>query len=207
MKEEPGSVLTIGHSTHDFDEFVSLLKSNGVTVVCDVRSAPYSRFNPQFNKETLEKELRNHGIKYVYLGQELGGRSDDPSCFENGRIQYPRLAKTAAFRRGIERIVRGANEYVVAIMCAEKEPLECHRTLLVAPAIEEAGVSVKHILADGQVETNEAAMERLLGILRMPAADLFRSKQELIAEAIDRQSQRVGFSIADHAENSPDEES
>lgn len=193
MTSSRNAVLTVGHSNHSLDEFVRLLRLHRVTAVADVRSAPYSRFNPQFNCEALEHALKAHGIKYVFLGRELGARSDDRSCYENGRVQYARLARTELFRNGIERIVRGANDYRIALMCAEKEPLECHRTLLVARALEQRGVVVEHILPDGRLESHGHAMERLLDIVGLPREDLFRSRQELIAEALVRQEGRIAY--------------
>jgi uncharacterized protein (DUF488 family) len=186
-------VFTIGHSTHSIETFLALLQQHGVTALADVRSAPYSRFNPQFNREKLDQSLIAHGIKYVFLGRELGARSDNRSCYENGRVQFGRLARTDLFRSGIERVVRGAQEYRVVLMCAEKEPLECHRTLLVARALADIGVVVRHILADGRVEANEATMERLLDIVGMSHHDLFHPRDELIAEALIRQEERVAF--------------
>src|SRR5262249_40063791 len=141
-------VFTIGHSTHSSEGFLALLRLHGVTAVGDVRSAPYSRFNPQFNRETLSESLRRADIKYVFLGEALGARSKDSSCYVNGRVQYRCLARTDLFKGGIERVARGAEEYAIALMCAEKEPLDCHRTLLVSRALVERGLVVRHILAD-----------------------------------------------------------
>ena len=193
MSEQVSPIFTIGHSTHTFEAFVALLKQHGVTALADVRSAPFSRFNPQFNKDALELGLKAQGIKYVFLGRELGARSDDRSCYENGRVQYARLARTDLFHRGIERVLRGAHEHRVALMCAEKEPLECHRTLLVARALDEQGVAVDHILSDGRLEAHRDAMERLLDVTRLPHEDLFRSRQELIAQALARHEDRVAY--------------
>ena len=193
MSEPRYPVLTIGHSTHPLEAFVALLKRHGVTALADVRSAPFSRFNPQYNKDALERGLKAEGITYVFLGRELGARSDDASCYENGRVQYARLARTELFRRGIERVIRGAQEHRIALMCAEKEPLECHRTLLVARALEDLGVPVEHILADGRLEAHGEAMLRLLDLVGVPRKDLFRSRQELLAEALARQEARVAY--------------
>jgi uncharacterized protein (DUF488 family) len=172
---------------------VELLKRHGVTAVADVRSAPFSKFNPQFNKNVLERDLKLKGIKYVFLGRELGARSNDPSCYENGRVQYARLARTSQFRQGIERIMRGAQEHRIALMCAERDPLECHRTLLVARALDEQGVNVSHILGDGRLETHRDAMNRLLDLTGLPRNDLFRSREELIAEALAKQEEKVAY--------------
>ena len=163
------------------------------TAIADVRSAPFSRFNPQFNKDALERSLKAAGIKYVFLGRELGARSDDPSCYENGRVQYGRLAQTALFRSGIERVIRGTQGQSIALMCAEKEPLECHRTLLVARALDAHGIAVAHILSDGRLEAHQDVIERLLDLTGVPHDDLFRSRQELIAQALARQEIRVAY--------------
>ncbi len=193
MIERQHPVLTIGHSIHSLDAFVALLQQHDVTALADVRSAPYSRLNPQFNREALEQSLIAHGIKYVFLGRELGARSNDQTCYENGRVQYARLARTDLFRSGIDRVIRGANDYRIALMCAEKEPLDCHRTLLVARALAELGIVVQHILADGRLESQEATMERLVRVVGLPHQDLFRSRDQLIAEALVRQEERVAY--------------
>ena len=193
MSEQTSLVFTIGHSTHSLEAFLALLQKHGVTAIADVRSAPFSRFNPQFNKDALERSLKAAGIKYVFLGRELGARSDDPSCYENGRVQYGRLAQTALFRSGIERVIRGAQEQRIALMCAEKEPLECHRTLLVARALDQQGIAVAHILSDGRLETHRDAMERLLDVTGLPREDLFRSREDLLAQALARQEVKVAY--------------
>lgn len=196
MSTQQNPVYTIGHSTHSIETFLDLLRTHGVTAVADVRSAPYSRFNPQFNKGALEHSLKSHGIKYVFLGRELGARSEDPSCYENGRIQYSRLAQTELFKSGLDRVMQGAREHRIALMCAEKEPLECHRTLLVARALVERVVVVQHILADGRLETHDAAMSRLLDIVGLPHEYLFHTPAQLIAEALALQEERVAY-VAD----------
>jgi uncharacterized protein (DUF488 family) len=186
-------VFTIGHSTHTIERFVDLLRQHGVTAVADVRSSPYSRFNPQFNRETLEKALKEQGIAYVFLGRELGARSEDPSCYEKGRVQYDRLAGTDLFRDGLERVLKGAQSYRVALMCAEKEPLECHRTLLVSRLLASRGAPVAHILANGLVETHSVAMSRLIGVVGLPKTDLFRSNDQMIEAACALQEEQIAY--------------
>lgn len=190
---QPG-VLTVGHSNHPWDVFVGLLQRHAVTALVDVRSVPYSRFNPQFNRNRLERELPPCGVRYVFLGRELGARSDDPACYdETGRVQYDRLARKPAFRLGLDRIVQETARNRVALMCAEKEPLSCHRTILVAPALERRGVEIEHILVDGTLEPHAHALHRLIDGLKLPAADLFRSRDALVAEALTRRAARVGY--------------
>lgn len=161
--------------------------------MADVRSVPYSRYQPQFSKDALERSLKADGIKYVFLGRELGARSEDPACYENGHVKYRLLARSEKFQKGIQRVLRGAREHRVALMCAEREPLECHRTLLVARELNTRGVSVDHILPDGRLETHDEAMRRLLDATGLPQEDLFRSRDDLIALALARQEQHVAY--------------
>jgi uncharacterized protein (DUF488 family) len=171
----------------------NLLKRHAVTALADVRSAPFSRFYPQFNKHTLARDLKLHGIGYVFLGRELGARSSDPSCYENGRVQYARLARTDGFRQGIEKVICGADRHRIALLCAEREPLECHRALLVARALDEQSVPVAHILGDGGLEAHHDAMERLLDLTGLPRQELFRSREELVSQALALQEEKVAY--------------
>ena len=201
-------VVTIGHSNHGPDAFAALLRQHGVNVVVDVRSAPYSRYLPHFNKEHLAETLKETGIRYSFLGKELGGQPADRESYDaDGRIMYDRLAETDTFMQGIERILEAVSvrpELVegrtaasqaqrLALMCSEKEPLDCHRTLLIAPTLAKRGVNVAHIHADGSLETHEDAMNRLLDSFKLPHnGDLFRSREAVIEDAVARQAQRVG---------------
>lgn len=189
-------VFTIGHSNHELDQFVDLLKLHDVEMVCDVRSHPYSRFNSQFNRETLEARLRAAGIAYLFLGPELGARTADPSCLDGGKVRYDRLAQTASFRRGIERVRQESQSRRIALMCAEKEPLDCHRTILVSRSLDALGLDVRHIHADGSLESHEQAIDRLLRRLDMPERDLFRSREEVIADAYAAQGARIAYEPA-----------
>src|SRR4051812_5269770 len=157
----PATIFTIGHSTHQLPHLVDLLSSHGVTAVADVRSTPASRFTPQFNQGSIKKGLQEAGIKYVFLGKELGARAEDPACYVEGKVQYDRLAKTPRFLDGIERLIRGAHTERISVMCTEGDPLDCHRTILIAQEISKKSVLVDHIHNDGQVESHSSAMERL----------------------------------------------
>ena len=189
------TVFTIGHSNHSAEEFIALLKQHSVDEVVDVRSSPYSRYTMQFNQALMEKALEAAGINYMFLGAELGGRPTDPSCYDaDGRVLYERIANTDVFEDGLARLIRNADERRIALMCAEKEPLDCHRTLLVARALMERGVDVQHILADGSLEGHEFAMDRLMHVLKLPPnGDLFRSKAEILADALMIQEKRVAY--------------
>lgn len=192
-RNEQLTIFTIGHSTHPIERFLDFLERNGITAVADVRSSPYSRHNPQFNKESLSAELKKHGIVYVFVGKELGARSDDPSCYEGGKVRYGRLAKSKVFKAGIDRVLSGSEKYRVALMCAEKEPLDCHRTLLVSRALEQQGVSIFHILSDGSTESQPQTMCRLLDLVGLPQADMFRSHEELIETACEMREEKIAY--------------
>lgn len=191
-------VLTIGHSNHSPEAFTDLLLRHGVEEVFDVRSAPYSRYTPQFNQRALIELLEGAGaagIEYTFLGAELGGRPADRSCYDaDGRVLYERLASTDLFDDGVRRVVRAADERHIVLMCSEKEPLDCHRALLIAGALIERGAAVEHILADGSVESHGEAMDRLMDSLKLPRhGDMFRSRDDVIAEALLRQARKVAF--------------
>ena len=192
-------VLTVGHSTHPISDFVVLLQGHGATAVADVRSVPYSRFNPQFNQETLGGTLEHYGIRYVFLGRELGGRSKDPMCYEGGQIQYSRLARTDLFLRGLDRVVQGASKYCVALMCAEKDPIDCHRMILVARELVSRRIDVAHILGDGRLELHGETNERLLMRFGLCEPHLFSSRSELIEQAYKAQAERIAYVNEDAA--------
>ncbi len=189
----PGEMIyTIGHSNHPIDRFIALLRQHDIEAVADVRSTPYSRFNPQFRKEKLQAALAAAGIRYVFLGEELGARTKDPACYdEGGRVSYGRLAATDLFRRGLDRLRTGMHSHRIAIMCAEREPLDCHRTILVSRELERAGVPITHILSDGSLESHRDAMQRLANSLKLAETDLFRSTDELIEDAYEKQEARI----------------
>ena len=195
MNATQSPVYTIGHSNHSPEAFLTLLRKHAVDEVVDVRSSPASRYNPQFNHGVLSDALERAGIDYVFLGGELGGRPADRSCYdEDGRVSYPRLAETEPFDDGIGRVVRAADERRVAVMCSEKDPQDCHRALLIAGALEERGVAAEHILADGSIERHNDTVNRLLDRFKLPRdGDMFRSRDEVVSEALARQAERVAF--------------
>ncbi|MGQ0686707.1 DUF488 domain-containing protein [Bradyrhizobium sp.] len=177
-----------------YEEFVRLLRSASVTAVADVRSTPFSRRNPQFNRDTLREELRMDGIAYVFLGEELGGRPKERQYFCDGVADYEKMAKSSDFERGLRRVFEGSKQYRVALMCSEHDPLECHRCLLVGRALHERGATVRHILPN-QLFLDQAEVERrLVQLSRHDAADLFQSYRERVAEAYRKRANKVAYS-------------
>jgi uncharacterized protein (DUF488 family) len=158
-------VFTIGYSQLSATKFIQLLDVHGVNAVCDVRSNPSSRSNPAFSQSRLKGWLKTHDISYVPLCRELGARPTDRSVYIDGCVSYRLLAATDYFERGIERVAAGAERFNIALMCAERDPITCHRTILVAPALAKRGIEIEHIWDDGRVEDHEDAIKRLVRTL------------------------------------------
>jgi uncharacterized protein (DUF488 family) len=187
-------VYSIGHSTHSIETFVALLKKTHVAAIADVRSIPYSRWQPQFNKDRLRKSLADDDIAYVFLGMELGGRGTDGSVRdEHGRVRYRYIAESATFREGLRRVHTGSERMPIALMCAESEPIECHRGILISRLLAAQGTRVLHIHADGRLETHRDAEHRLLRLLGLHEPDLFRTQEEILTEAYERQEARIAY--------------
>ena len=187
-------ILTIGHSRHSLERFLSLLDAAQVTAIADVRSAPASRFSPQFNKTALAASLAVRGIDYVFLGKELGGRPERPEMYTDGRADYEKMAASPEFRAGILRLMEMAERHRVAAMCSEADPLDCHRCLLVGRALAEAGHDVAHILASGEIAPQAEIEDRLLKLEHL-ADDvlLVRSRAERLAEAYRSRNRKAGY--------------
>jgi uncharacterized protein (DUF488 family) len=174
-------ILTIGHSRHPLELFVGLLEGAGVTAIADVRSAPASRFSPHFNKARLAASLAARDIDYVFLGEELGGRPQRAELYTRGVADYEKMVASPEFRAGLARLVALARERRVAAMCAEADPLHCHRCLLVGRALAASGVNVGHILASGEIITHGEIEERLLALEGLAEEELLRSRDERLA--------------------------
>ena len=186
-------LYTIGHSNVPAERLLELLHRHEIAALVDVRSQPYSRFNPQFNREELAFFLKKSGLEYVFLGRELGARSEDRACYRDGRAQYSLMAKTPLFLSGIQRLLSGIDKFRVAIMCAEKDPIGCHRTILISRHLHEQGIEVRHILEDGNIETHDALLLRLLAAHGMQENSLFRTKDELVIIAYEMQAEQIEY--------------
>ncbi len=155
-------IFTIGHSNHSIETFLTLLKQHGVTAVADVRSFPFSRRFPHFNQAPLRNSLSSEDISYVFLGEQLGARPKDPECYVDGKARYELIAATEAFTTGLERIFKGAKRHQIALMCAEQDPITCHRAILVCKHLRNTGLDIKHILKKGDLESHEHLEQRLV---------------------------------------------
>lgn len=187
------AVYTLGHSTHPTTRFIELLKRHGVTAVADVRSRPFSRMNPQFNRDALSKSLESNGLAYSFLGVELGARPQDPSCYVQGRARYDLIARTSLFQRGLDRVVRGSSKYRIALMCAEKDPMTCHRAMLVCRELMTRGFAARHILASGTLEDHRDGLCRVADEVGVSLTDLFRDPHEIIEEVYARRILEIEY--------------
>jgi uncharacterized protein (DUF488 family) len=186
-------LFTIGHSNHSIERFLELARGSGITAIADVRSTPASRRYPWFNHARLAPRLAQEGIAYVSLGDALGGRPRDPHLYRDGGVaDYDAMARTDEFRAGLDRVVDGARRYRVCLMCAEREPLDCHRCLLVARALAERGFAIGHVLADGAIEPHAQTEERLFTLTRAPA-DLFADRDQRLAAAYARRAGTAAY--------------
>ena len=188
-----GALYTIGHSTHTAQKMINLLRLHGITAIADVRSSPYSRMNPQFNRDSFSDLLKTCKIAYVFLGRELGARSTDRSCNSQGKVQYDLLARTHLFQAGLDRVIHGMKTHRVALLCAEKDPLTCHRAILVCRHLVTRGVVVRHVLEDGRIENHEEALSRLLAEHGLPERDLFRNRSEMIEQAYSERGDKISY--------------
>lgn len=186
-------IFTVGHSTHSLEAFLALLREHRITTLADVRSVPASRYNEHFNKRALQRALHDVGIKYLFLGKELGARTEDPRCYVDGRVQYGLLAQKPEFKEGIEELFIGAFRERIAIMCTEKEPLACHRTILIARVLDGVGLQVKHIHGDKGLETHSDAMQRLRRMHGLGQPSLFDTEEEMLERALALQESEIAF--------------
>ncbi|MEJ2648702.1 MAG: DUF488 domain-containing protein [Sedimentisphaerales bacterium] len=190
-------LFTIGHSNHSFDEFLDLLQQREIEKIIDVRSAPYSRYSPQFNKSALEKSLKCRGIGYIFLGKELGVRRVEESCYTNSKVQFKVIAGLPVFQDGLKGILKETKHHKVALMCAEAEPLNCHRTILVCRQLNKIvpDLEIIHILGNGTTESHEESLQRLIRLLKLQI-ELFgelTSNSVLIEKAYDLQAEKIAY--------------
>lgn len=198
--DEGPEVFTIGHSNHPIGAFLALLERHRTAAVADVRSVPYSRRHPQFNRRTLDRSLGQNGIRYLFLGAELGARTPDPSCYDDeGKALFSRLAQTGLFLRGIARVLEEAAHFRLAVLCAERDPANCHRTILVAPVLRKRGARVTHILADGGLVSHEEVLDRLCAANGMPPRDMFRTREDQREETLARRAREIAWTDPERA--------
>ena len=183
-------LYTIGHSDCDQTRLIAALKTYAVDIVVDVRSSPYSRRNPQVNREALQYALRNACIRYLFLGRELGARREEPECYVKGQARYDLIEKTNSFRLGLERLRTGLERFHIALLCAENDPITCHRMILVCKCLRDDNTEIRHIRRDGTYETNQQAETRLLSALGLKTAF---ANPAVIERAYQLQAERIAY--------------
>ena len=197
MSAKEKIIYTIGYSSFEVDSFVETLKKYKIDAIVDVRSSPYSQYKPEFNRESLRDSLKKNNIAYVFLGEECGARIKDHSCYINGKVDYALVAKTNLFKKGMQRLLNGAQKYTLALMCAEKDPITCHRTILICRNLQNEGVDIRHILENGDIELHKDSEQRLLKIFKLNQPELFRSEQQRLDDAYTRQGEKIAYETAE----------
>ena len=195
MSKKPHPVHTIGHSDLDREKLIDRLEQEGVELIVDVRSMPHSRHAPQFNQKELAGALGQRGIGYIHMGAELGGRpADDRLYDEQGRANYRLMALEPKFQEAVRQLAQTAMDRRMALLCTERDPLKCHRTLLVAPALEQAGVPVIHITGDGKSVSHRELMRLLTASRSMPRLDdPGMTEGQMVERAVENQARRVAY--------------
>lgn len=197
--------FTIGHSNHATEQFVSILKKQGINCLVDIRSSPYSQHTPQFNRELLMGELKKENILYVYMGNTLGGRYTNPELlFPDGKVDYDKVKQTKNFIKGIEKVIEGIKKsYKIALMCSEKEPFDCHRFILVACELEKRGITVSHILGNGSTALNTELEKKLLSKYKVDYQQYrffieTKTREQALEEARRKRNIDIAFSATEH---------
>lgn len=200
----PASLFTIGHSNLDLPDFLVILMSHGVKIVCDVRSRPGSFRHPQFNREPLEACLASAKIRYEFFGENLGGRPSDPRVYDaEGVVNYEERRKAADFCAGIDKALEMSRASKIVVMCAEEDPLQCHRFLMICPALIERQATPVHIRRGGQLESQRDVEDRLLKLHDLGAFtsdSLFVSERaSALKDALQRQAREFAFRASPEA--------
>ena len=191
-------IFTVGHSNYEADRFIKILHSHSIKMLIDVRSAPYSKYCTQFNKDLIEQILINNGIKYLFLGNELGARPKDESCYVSGKVSFGKLRDSELFKQGILRILELTSKYSIAIMCSEKEPINCHRAILISRVLEQQGYIVKHILDENELLDHKELEAQLLKKFKIEKTlfDTESSGQLNLQEAYQQQEKMISYQEA-----------
>jgi uncharacterized protein (DUF488 family) len=154
-------LYTIGYGAREIEAFIAVLRNYQIAYLIDIRSRPYSRYKPDFSKQPLADHLKAAGIRYVFMGDTLGGQPDDPACYTDGKVDYEKVKETAFYQRGLERLQEAQQQGLrVALMCSEGKPEQCHRSKLIGKSLTEK-VTVTHIDENDQALTQELVMLRL----------------------------------------------
>lgn len=186
-------IYTIGYSGFTQETFLLALKYFRIPAVADVRSVPFSKRNPEFNKEVIKACLLANGIEYVFLGDLCGARMSDPKFFTNGKVDFNLVANCYSFKKGLDRIKNGMAQHSIAIMCAEKDPITCHRMILICRNLKSSKLTIFHILSQTVLESNNDSESRLLAKYRLTRQNLYLSEEEILNIAYNKQGEKIAF--------------
>ena len=188
-------IHTFGHSNLSAESLVRMLKRRGIAQVIDVRSTPYSRHVPQFNRNNIRVTLERNGTGYTYMGDALGGRPQGDRLYDrDGRANYELMAQEKTFQDGVQQVERMAEDSHIALMCTEADQLRCHRTLLVSQELASRGMNIIHLMRDDQQESHEETMEKLLAVWKLLRdEDPGMTRRQLIEEAVRNQAAKVAY--------------
>jgi uncharacterized protein (DUF488 family) len=194
------ALKTIGHSNHPIETFLDILYHHHINCIIDLRSAPYSRHNPQFNRETLKTDLEINEIEYIFMGDRLGARHEDKNLiFDNGKVNFDKVKDLPSFIEGIENLINKTNTGLnISLMCAEKDPFNCHRFVLVSRALAGKKIAIEHILSDKSTVSQEKLEERLLNKYtdksqQMSLFEPLKSRTELLNFAYKKHNMHIGY--------------
>lgn len=200
-------IYTIGHTKHKIEYFIYLLHQNKINCIVDVRSTPFSKFTPQYNKDILRKELNMKGIHYIHMGKEFGARRDNKLLYnEQGYLDFEKTRRDKDFLIGVDRLIDGCNKgFKIALMCTEKDPFDCHRSIMVSKGLVDRGFTIKHIIPESKIQTQEEIEKRLLdkyfeNRFQISMDSLLGeqiSEQEMIEEAYRRRNKEIGYELSE----------
>lgn len=191
-------IYTIGHSNQSIGDFIGLLKKHDINCLCDVRSSPYSRYTDQFNREPLKLALEENGIYYLFLGESFGARPDDMKLYTNGIVDFSKVTRSKAFQDSVKRVENGLEKgYRIALMCSEKDPVDCHRTIMVSKYFHDYGHEILHILSDGSLKSQEEVAAELVEkyFPNRNQINLFQAIDEIdyVEEAYKKANLEIGY--------------
>ncbi len=157
-------IYTIGYGNRSLEAFIALLQQYEIRYLVDLRSQPYSRFHPDFSRAAFEAKLKQQQMHYVFLGDKLGGRPQDTTCYVNGKVDYAILREKPFYLQGIQRLhMAWEKQACMVLMCSEQKPQECHRSKLIGNTLREKGIPVAHIDETGKLKTQEEVDDILSG--------------------------------------------
>jgi uncharacterized protein (DUF488 family) len=195
-------LFTIGHSNHSLEHFLCLLSRHEINTIIDIRSVPYSRYVPHFNKERIKEHLKSNHIHYLYMAEEFGMIQREELFHLEGYVDFEKVRESEHFKTGVERVKRGIEKgYKIALMCSEKDPLECHRSIMIAPVFKKQGYEVLHILEDNRLESQEKFEKRLIDLYfpENNQQNFFntlegeKNKEELLTDAMSLRNRDIGY--------------